>query len=290
MYTQSQAALFDADAAAVTAATRAAGTSFYRGMTVLPAARRIAMYAIYTFCREVDDIADEEAPFATKRERLDAWRRRIDALPQGGDDAVTRLLRDASLRYALRRADFHAVIDGMEMDAGVAIIAPDAATLDLYCDRVASAVGRLSIRVFGEISQAGDLVAHHLGRALQLTNILRDVGEDACRGRIYLPREALEEAGVAPDPATILRDPGLSRAMAGIADTADGHFAAAAAAMARCDHRAVLPARMMGNAYRPLLNAMRRDGFACPERRPSLPVWRKLMLAGELLIRTARAR
>lgn len=290
MYTQSRAGLFIADATAVTAATRAAGTSFYRGMTVLPPPRRIAMYAIYTFCREVDDIADEEAPFVTKRERLDAWRRRIDTLPSGGDDPITRLLRDASLRYALRRADFHAVIDGMEMDAGDPIIAPAMATLDLYCDRVASAVGRLSIRVFGEVSTEGDVVAHHLGRALQLTNILRDVGEDAGRGRIYMPIEALEAAGVTPDPATILHDPGLKRAMADVAEEAEGHFAAAEAAMGQCDRRAVLPARMMGNAYRPLLGAMRRNGFAHPERRPSLPVWRKLMLAGELLIRTDRGR
>ncbi|HQT73802.1 MAG: squalene synthase HpnD [Acidiphilium sp. 37-67-22] len=282
--------LFAEDAATVAAATRAAGTSFYRGMSVLPAPRRTAMYAIYTFCRVVDDIADEEAPLAAKRNGLDAWRRRIDALPEGGDDPVTRLLRDASLRYALRREDFHAIIDGMEMDAGAPIIAPDMAMLDLYCDRVASAVGRLSIRVFGEVSAQGDRVAHHLGRALQLTNILRDVGEDAARGRIYLPREALEAAGATADPATLLADPGLKRAMAEIAGLAEQHFSEADAAMRGCDRRAVLPARMMADAYRPLLGVMRESRFAHPERRPSLPAWRKLRLAAELVIRTDRRR
>lgn len=278
----------DDDAAFVAAVTRAAGTSFYRGMTVLPAHRRTAMYGIYAFCRAVDDIADEEAPLETKRAGLDIWRQRIDRLPEGGDDPVTRILRDASLRYALRQADFHAVIDGMAMDAGAPIIAPDAAFLDLYCDRVASAVGRLAIRVFGEVSPDGDLVAYHLGRALQLTNILRDVGEDAARGRIYLPREALVAAAVPLDPALIVASPGLPHAMNRIGTEASGHYAEAEAAMARCAPRAVRPARMMGAAYRPLLEGMRRRGFRDPARRPRLPAWRKALLAAQLLIFTDR--
>jgi phytoene synthase len=272
------------DAASVTAATRAAGTSFYRGMAVLSARRRVAMYGIYAFCRAVDDIADEEAPLSVKQAGLDAWRRRIADLPQGGDDAVTRVLRDASLRYALRRADFQAIIEGMAMDAGEPIIAPDAAFLDLYCDRVASAVGRLAIRVFGEVSATGDAVAHHLGRALQLTNILRDVAEDAGRGRIYLPREALIAADVPLDPARILASPGLPRAMAAVAAEADAHFAAAAQAMRGCNRRAVRPAQMMAAAYRPLLARMRRDGFAHPEKRPRLSLLRKALLAAQLLL------
>lgn len=279
----------DADAEAVAQAARAAGTSFYRGMSVLSAQRRTAMYGIYAFCREVDDIADADAPFAAKRTGLDAWRARIDALNRGeADDPITRILRDASLRYALRRADFHAIIDGMEMDAGDPIVAPSAAFLDLYCDRVASAVGRLSVRVFGEGSAAGETLAHHLGRALQLTNILRDVGEDAARGRLYLPREALIAAAVPADPAAALRAPGLGTAMAAIAAEAEAHFRAADAAMRQCDPRAIRPARMMASAYRPLLTIMRRSGFAHPERRPSLPAWRKLALAVQLLIHADR--
>jgi squalene synthase HpnD len=278
------------DAAVVTAATRAAGTSFYRGMTVLSVQRRVAMYGIYAFCRAIDDIADEEAPLATKQAGLDAWHRRIEALAQGGDDPVTRVLREASLRYALRREDFYAIIDGMAMDAGAPIIAPDAAFLDLYCDRVASAVGRLAIRVFGEVSVAGDAVAHHLGRALQLTNILRDVAEDAARGRIYLSREALLAAGVPLDPSIILTSPGLPRAMAVIGTEADAHFAAAEQAMRRCNRRAVRPARMMAAAYRPLLDRMRRTGFAHPEHRPRLSIARKLLLATQLLLLADRRR
>jgi squalene synthase HpnD len=273
------------DAAAVTALTRAAGTSFYRGMTVLNRDRRTAMYAVYQFCRIVDDIADEPAPLDEKRAGLDAWRNRIAALYQGdAGDATTRVLRAAISRYALRQEDFLAIIDGMEMDAGDPIIAPPYATLDLYCDRVASAVGRLSVRIFGEPSPAGDEVAHHLGRALQLTNILRDVGEDAARGRVYLPRETLIAEEVPLDPDRLLAAPRLRHVLVLVAARAEHHFAQAEAAMRRCDARAMRPARMMAAAYRPLLGVMRAKGFAAPEIRPSLPRWRKLLLAAQLLI------
>lgn len=273
------------DAAMVTALTRASGTSFYRGMAVLSHDRRTAMYAVYQFCRVVDDIADEPAPLDQKRLALEAWRGRIAALYDGeADDATTRVLRAAITRYELRREDFLAIIDGMEMDAGDPIIAPPYALLDLYCDRVASAVGRLSVRIFGEPSPAGEEVAHHLGRALQLTNILRDVGEDAARGRIYLPREALTAEDVPLDPGGLLAAPGLRHAMARVADRAEHHFASAEAAMRRCNARAMRPARMMAAAYRPLLGVMRARRFAKPELRPSLPRWRKLWLAAQLLI------
>ena len=113
----------------------------------------------------------------------------------------------------LRQEDFLAVIDGMQMDAETAIVAPDLATLDLYCDRVAAAVGRLSVRAFGDASPAADRVAYSLGRALQLTNILRDLQEDAERGRLYLPREWLDAAAVPHDPSAALHAPGLPRGL-----------------------------------------------------------------------------
>ena len=278
-----------ADAEAVAALTREAGTSFYRGMRVLPPARRTAMYGIYAFCRAVDDIADAERPLTAKRADLDLWRRRVAALYLGqADDPVTRVLREAVATYGLAQADFGSVIDGMEMDAGAPIVAPELQFLDLYCDRVASAVGRLSIRIFGETRPIGLDIAHHLGRALQLTNILRDVGEDATRGRLYLPAEALDAAGVPHDPASALRDPALPKAMAIVAEQAETHFAAADAAMRPCPPQAIRPARMMASAYRPLLAQMRRRRFAHPERRPSLPLWRKLLLAADLAIHADR--
>ena len=159
----------------------AAGSSFYLAMRILPRARREAMYAIYAFCRAVDDVADGDA---TRNERLAAlqrWRDDIDRL-YGSAPTGAAPLRAAVRQFALRREDFHAVIDGMAMDAAADIRAPDWATLDLYCDRVASAVGRLSTRIFGLDDEPGLALAHHLGRALQLTNILRDLDEDAALG------------------------------------------------------------------------------------------------------------
>jgi presqualene diphosphate synthase len=269
-----------ADLDAVEEIVRAAGTSFYRGMRVLPPDRRLAMYAIYAFCRKVDDIADEEVAFAEKVPLLDAWRTRIDGLyHDAADDPVTRVLLRAVRRFGLRREDFFAVIDGMQMDAETTIVAPDLATLDLYCDRVAAAVGRLSVRAFGDASADADQVAYALGRALQLTNILRDVQEDAERGRLYLPREYLDEAGVPHDPRAALGAPGLARTCQRVADLAHGYFRDAHAAMRRCDRRAMKPARLMGATYAALLSRIERRGWDRPAERVSLAKWQKLWLA-----------
>ena len=258
---------------------RAAGTSFYRGMRILPPDRRAAMYAIYAFCRQVDDVADEPAPLDAKLADLAAWRDRVAGLYAGrADDAVTRELLRAVSAYDLRQADFLAVIAGMEMDTE-AIVAPDLATLDLYCDRVAAAVGRLSVRAFGDSSADADQVAWHLGRALQLTNILRDLGEDAARGRLYLPLEWLAEAGVPPRPDGALASPALALVCARMADQARTHFRQAAAAMDRCDPKAMRPARLMGATYGALLARLQRRGWCDPGRRISLPKWQKLWIA-----------
>jgi phytoene synthase len=158
------------------------------------------------------------------------------------------------------------------------------AELDLYCDRVAAAVGRLSIRIFGEPTPAGQEVAQALGRALQLTNILRDVAEDAARGRLYLPAEFLAEAGVPETPQAALASPALRQVCARLADLAAQKFAEADAAMARCDPRAMRPARLMSASYRPLLKILRARDFDITRPRVSLPKWRKLVLAGRLLV------
>lgn len=269
-----------ADLEAVEAVVRAAGTSFFRGMAVLPPARRQAMYAIYAFCRIVDDIADDPAPFETRRPRLDDWRHRVAGLYRGeAADPVTRVLLGAVRAFDLRQADFEAVIDGMEMDAATTIVAPPLAELDLYCDRVAAAVGRLSVRAFGDASPEADRVAFHLGRALQLTNILRDIAEDAARGRLYLPRELLEAAGVPADPALALHHPELPVVCAQVAVMAHGNFRAAGAAMARCDRRAMKPARLMAGMYAAILARLERRGWDRPETPVKVAKWQKLWIA-----------
>jgi presqualene diphosphate synthase len=260
----------------------AAGTSFYWAMRLLPADRRDGMYAVYAFCREVDDIADDLAmPATAKIAALAEWHGEIDALYAGRPrHLVARALSGPVVRYALRQADFHAVIDGMEMDAAADIRAPDMATLDLYCARVAGAVGHLSVHVFGDPSADAHQVAESLGRALQLTNILRDLDEDAARGRLYLPREILERHGIpaAAEPRAVLRHPALPAACRDLAALAEKHFTDAAAAMARCSRRAMRPAALMAAFYHAMLDEMQRGGWRDPARRCHLSKARKLLL------------
>ncbi|MBV9559643.1 MAG: squalene/phytoene synthase family protein, partial [Bradyrhizobium sp.] len=149
--------------------TTASGSSFYAAMRILPAEQRDAMFLIYNFCRQVDDIADSDGPREQRLAELQQWRDDIDALYRGSPPPRLRDYVAAVKKFDLQREDFIAVVDGMEMDVPQDIRAPDFATLDLYCDRVASAVGRLSVRVFGMPKDDGIQLAHHLGRALQLT-------------------------------------------------------------------------------------------------------------------------
>ncbi|RBP12192.1 farnesyl-diphosphate farnesyltransferase [Roseiarcus fermentans] len=252
-------------APAVPAAT---GSSFYLAMRILPEQRRKAMYAVYDFCRAVDDIADGSGPSASRMAGLDRWRAEIDGLYAGRPVAALSDLAEAVRRFGLRKADFDAVIDGMAMDAAENIRAPDWATLDLYCDRVASAVGRLSVRIFGMNEAAGEALAHHLGRALQLTNILRDIDEDAAIGRLYLPREALTAAGVSSDePLAAAADPRLARACVEVAARARAHFVESGRIMAGEPRAAVRAPRLMAAAYQSILDRMQARGFAPPRRR-----------------------
>jgi presqualene diphosphate synthase len=267
--------------AAIRARVAAAGTSFYWAMRLLPQARREAMFAVYAFCRDVDDIADSDDAPAVKRAGLARWRREIEAIyarrPSAG---LPRVLTEVAVAYKLRREDFLAVIDGMEMDAAADIRAPALAELDLYCDRVASAVGRLSVRIFGSDAPAADRVAGSLGRALQLTNILRDLAEDAARGRLYLPRELLSAQGITErEPQAVLRHPRLGAVCEQLADSAEQHFAAAKAAMRDCPRRAMRPAAVMGAVYHAILVRLRQRGWSDLGRDVKLPMPLKLWLA-----------
>jgi phytoene synthase len=248
-------------------------------MRILPRAQRQAMFEIYAFCRHVDDIADSGLPRPERLAKLAKWRANIDALYTGSAPAGLRGLSQTAREFSLAREDFLAVIDGMEMDARQDIRAPDFATLDLYCDRVASAVGRLSVRVFGMPEADGKLLAHHLGRALQLTNILRDLDEDAGVGRLYLPHEALIEAKIdTTDPAAVLADPALAKACAVVVSRARAHFAEAQKAMGRSSRRTVRAPRIMGEVYRRILDGMVDRGWTAPRRRIRIPRSRLLWI------------
>ena len=248
--------------------TTASGSSFYAAMRILPREQREAMFQIYSFCRHVDDIADSNGPREERLAALQTWRDDVDALYQGRPPARLRDYAATVKRFGLKREDFLAIIDGMEMDVPADIRAPDMATLDLYCDRVASAVGRLSVKVFGMPEDDGILLAHHLGRALQLTNILRDIDEDAGLGRLYLPRESLLLAGITSnDPDKVVAERTLPKVCLPLAERARRHFEQADEVMKRNSRRAVRAPRIMEKYYRAILDLLVARGFA-PPREP----------------------
>jgi presqualene diphosphate synthase len=262
-------------------AKAAAGSSFYAGMRILPREKREAMYAVYAFCRAVDDIADGDAATDDPQAAMESWRADIDALYAGGAPGQAAFLAPHVARYGLKREDFLAIVDGMEMDLRGPVVAPDAATLDLYCDRVASAVGRLSVRIFGMEERAGVALAHHLGRALQLTNILRDVDEDAALGRLYLPREALIAAGMAAlSPQAVLAHPGLATVCMTLLKQAREHFAEATRIMDASPRASVKAPRLMASAYSDVLERLDKRGFASPRGRVGVD---KLRLIGAVI-------
>ena len=226
-------------------------------MHLLSVQRRKAVYALYAFCREVDDIAEGAASASLKLILLTNWRSEIAHLYAGRPrHAVSIGLNKAIHLYGLRCDDFLAIIDGMEMDARTDIRAPSFAELDRYCERVTVAIGRISVRIFGETSQAGERVAAELGRALQLTNILRDLSEDAQRHRLYLPRELLHAHRIfATTPSWVLAQPALPDVCRDLALLAERHYAAAAEAIAACPRWTMRPVAVMLGIYHALLHA-----------------------------------
>jgi squalene synthase HpnD len=257
------------------------GSSFYLAMRILGRAQRDAMFAIYSFCRDVDDIADGGAPRPERLAQLREWRDDIDALYRGETRPRTVHLATPVGQFGLAREDFHAMLDGMEMDARSDIRAPDVAGLALYCDRVACSVGRLSVRIFGMDPEPGRQLAHHLGQALQHVNILRDIDEDAEMGRLYLPREALALAGIAStDPAAVMQEPRIGIACNFVCDIADRHFAAADRILDEAPRRTVRAPRIMREVYGQKLADLRARGWAAPRHptRSSKPklIWTAL--------------
>jgi phytoene synthase len=222
------------------------------------------MRAIYAFARVLDDIADGDWPASEKLRLLDDWRTEVGRLRNGEPvSAIGKALSGPVARYDLPEAEFLLLIEGMEMDAQGAIIAPSNTELRAYTRRVAGTVGTLSMRVFGAWKgPVSEKAALTLGDAFQLTNILRDVAEDARRGRVYLPREALESVGIETlEPGEIAVAPDLWRARAECGRLARADFLAARRALAAHERRAIAPALMMTGVYEGYLAAMEADGF-----------------------------
>ncbi len=266
-----------------------AGTSFYWAMRMLPLQKRRAIFAVYAFCRAVDDIADSADAAAGKVAALAEWRAEIDGLygdaGDSGASAPASPLASAIADFDLERAAFIAIIDGMEMDAKGPIIAPTMAELETYCSRVASAVGLLCIRIFGDDSEDGRAVAASLGLALQLTNILRDIREDAQMGRLYLPRELLEAHDIGSrDPLEVLHHANLPAVCRALAERAGQEFSLAQAAINRCSSRSLRPAIVMMKVYHRTLRQLRRRDWRDVATYAPSRLARALDKAGKLLV------
>jgi len=270
---------------AVKARVTSSRTSFHAGMAILPIERRDAMYAFYAFCREVDDIADDSPSIEVSQAGLNEWRERIAALFCGTpSDEITAALVPAVTKYNLVEHDFQDVISGMAMDSQV-ICAPSEKDLDTYCDLVASAVGRVSVRIFGDASSDAMTVAHYLGRALQLTNILRDLSEDATRCRLYLPEELLAKHGVQSRvPSEILKDPQLRPVCRELAKRAGDYFEQADAAMRICKASAMRPAKIMRGYYGTIHQRLIAEDWRDLTARVSLPKWQKILILFRYLV------
>jgi 15-cis-phytoene synthase len=256
------------------------GSSFYYSFLFLPPVRRRAITALYAFCREVDDVVDEVRDPSIARAKLDWWRAEVDRMGAGSPEhPVTRALAPHVEPFGLTRPRLREVIDGMQMDLDQNRYL-DYIGLALYCRRVAGVVGEMASGIFGSTDPRTLQYADALGLAFQLTNIIRDVGEDARRGRIYLPLEDLQRFGVGnADILASRRTDAFVAMMRFQAARAREQYRRAYLLLPEADRRAQRPGLIMAAIYSTLLDEIERDGFQVLDRHTSLTPIRKLLLA-----------
>jgi len=257
------------------------GTSFYWGMRLLPPAKREAMFAVYAFCREVDDIADGDMSSEAKRRALDDWREEVEALYRGHPTRPTSIaLLGPVSSFDLPKAEFHLMIDGMAMDADEAAGPPAMAELERYCRAVAGTVGLLSMSVFGQRGHDLDRGGLALAEALQLTNILRDLHEDAERGRLYLPKELLLQYGIRDgESRNVVRHPEIKGVCRALASRASKAFQLADRLLAKGDRKKLRPALIMMHIYRRVLDKLIARDWRDVETRVRLSKLERLSIA-----------
>ncbi len=260
--------------------TRESGSSFTLSFAFLPKAKREAMTALYAFCREVDDVVDECTDYQIAQTKLGWWKQEVERLfhatPQ---HPVTKALEPVIKTYGLQESHFIEIIDGMQMDTQYNRYA-DFEQLGLYCYRVASVVGLLSAQIFGYKNLATLQYAHDLGMAFQLTNIIRDVGEDARRGRIYIPLDELERDSVTEQQ--LLNSEATPQTQALLLKQiarAELFYDKALQQLPPEDRKAQLPGLMMAAIYRTLLQEIKQDPNLVLNHKIALPPFRKLTLA-----------
>ncbi|HTH94173.1 MAG TPA: presqualene diphosphate synthase HpnD [Rhodocyclaceae bacterium] len=258
----------------------ASGSSFYYSFLFLEPKRRQAITALYALCREVDDIVDETTDPQVARTKLAWWRTEIAALYEGkASHPVTQALTISTQHFKLSREHLLEIVDGMEMDLDQNRYL-DFKALHLYCYRVAAVVGLLAAEIFGYKDEQTLKYAHDLGIAFQLTNIIRDVGEDARRGRIYLPLDELKQFNVSvADILNARHSENFVALMNFQAERAERYYEQALAQLPSSDRKSQRTGLIMAAIYRTLLKEIRRDGFLVLDRRTSLTPLRKLWLA-----------
>ena len=264
----------------------ASGSSFYNSFRFLPPNRRRAITALYAYCREVDDVVDECSDAQIAATKLAWWRQELDRLYAGQPEhPVTRALQPVLAEFNLPQELLLEIIDGMAMDLQQTRYA-DFTALSLYCYRVASVVGLLAAEIFGYTERQTQKYAHDLGMAFQLTNIIRDVGEDARRGRIYLPLDELQRFEVPVDDILNARQTdNFRRLMEFQIERAEHYYAQAMSELPAVDRKAQRPGLVMAAIYRTLLDEIKRDGCQVLRQRISLPPLRKLWIAWRTWIR-----
>ena len=262
------------------------GSSFYYSFLFLPIERRRAITALYAFCREVDDTVDECTDIMVARNKLAWWRKEIKAMLDGtASHPVTTALQPHMAAFALDGKHLLAIVDGMEMDLDQTRYL-DFQGLKHYCWHVASVVGILSARIFGASRPETLQYAEKLGLAFQLTNIIRDVGEDARKGRIYLPVNELQQFNVtAADILNARHSENFEKLMRFQAERAKTTYQEALALLPAEDRRTQRPGLMMAAIYRTLLDEIERDGFHVLQHKISLTPIRKLWLAWKTYVR-----
>ena len=265
----------------------ASGSSFYYAFLFLPKPRRAAITAFYAFCREVDDVVDEMVDHGVAATKLAWWAAEVaKAFAGNPTHPVMKALMPHSAVYGIEQRHLQAVIDGCQMDLNQTRYL-DFASLQHYCHLVAGVVGEVAAKIFGQTDPTTTAYAHKLGQAFQLTNIIRDVGEDARRGRIYLPMSELQQFDVKAhellkyDVKTVLPDfqPRFARLMTFQAQRSHGLYEEAMRMLPAADFRTQKPGLMMASIYRSLLREIERDNFAVMTQRIKLTPLRKMWLA-----------
>lgn len=259
------------------------GTSFFWSMRLLPKAKRNAMYTIYAFFRHIDDIVDGDKDIGEKLELIAAWRQELDNIYDKKTPVteIGRRIYKNCMRFKLPKSEFIRLIDSITMDLPNPVQAPSLNQLDRYCRGVAGVPGSLSLRIFGVEDEALiEKLSSTLGNALQLTNILRDVKEDAQADRLYIPKEYLDKAGIdVTDPLTVVVNKNLAIAREELAKTAAKNYDEAYELIKKLDKKAARPVLMIANIYKRYFDIMQNRGWEIISPKPFVSKWKKLTIA-----------